>query len=127
LASLPQEPAGRPSSAPPARLKDPRRWVRRSDRIARAVITVGGLGIIVAVLLILVQIVAESLPLWRSARARQETALRFATAQNDPVLSAFPDPYRESYVVLRSSGVFQQVDRKAARVLRTVRVPDTQG
>jgi len=127
LASLPQEPAGRPSPAPPARLKDPRRSVRRSDRIARAVITVGGLGIIVAVLLILVQIVAESLPLWRPARARQETALRFATAQNDPVLSAFPDPYRESYVVLRSSGVFQQVDRKTARVLRTVRVPDTQG
>jgi phosphate transport system permease protein len=123
VASLPQEsPAGSPE-----RLKDPRRWVKRSDRIARAVITIGGLGIIVTVLLILVQIVAEALPLWRGAEARVGTVLRFATAGNDPVLLAFPDPYRESYVVLRSSGLFQQVDRKTAKVLRTVRVPDTQG
>ena len=127
MASLPQESPGRASVGPPARLKDPRRWVRRSDRLARAVITIGGLAIIVAVLLILVQIVAESLPLWRGAQARQQTALRFATAENDPVLLAFPDPYRETYVVLRSTGIFQQVDRKTARVLRTVRVPDTQG
>lgn len=127
MASLPQESPGRAPAKPVARLKDPRRWVRRSDRIARAVITIGGLGIIVTVLLILVQIVAEALPLWRRAEARQATAMRFATAENDPVLLAFPDPYRETYVVLRSTGIFQQVDRKTARVLRTARVPDTQG
>ena len=127
MASLPQESPGRLPAGSPERLKDPRRWVKRSDRIARAVITVGGLGIIVTVLLILVQIVAEALPLWRPAEARPESALRFATAGNDPVLLAFPDPYRETYVVLRSTGVFQQVDRKTARVLRTVRVPDTEG
>ncbi|HEU5248377.1 MAG TPA: ABC transporter permease subunit [Thermoanaerobaculia bacterium] len=127
MASLPQELPGRAPAGPPARLKDPRRWVRRSDRVARAVITIGGLAVIVAVLLILLQILAESLPLWRRAEARQQSALRFATAENDPVLLAFPDPYRESYVVLRSSGLFQQVDRKTARVLRSVRVPDTQG
>ena len=127
MASLPQESPGRSPAGSPARLKDPRRWVKRSDRIARAVITVGGLGIIVTVLLILVQIVGEALPLWRGAEARPGTVLRFATAQNDPVLLAFPDPYRESYVVLRSSGIFQQVDRKAATVLRTIRVPGTEG
>jgi phosphate transport system permease protein len=108
-------------------LRDPRRWVRRSDKIARAVITIGGLGIILAVLLILVLIVAESLPLWRGAQARQQSALRFPTAENDPVMLAFPDPYRETYIVLRSTGLFQQVDRKTARVLRTLRVPETQG
>ena len=127
MASLPQESPGRAAVSPPARLKDPRRWVRRSDRIARAVITIGGLAVIVAVLLILVQILAEALPLWRRAEAREQAALRFATAEDDPVFLAFPDPYRETYVVLRSSGLFQQVDRKTARVLRTVRVPDTQG
>ena len=126
MASLPQESVGPPSAGPP-RLKDPRRWVRRSDRLARAVITIGGLGIIVTVLLILVLIVAEAIPLWRPAQARQQTALQFATAEVDPVVLAFPDPYRETYVVLRSTGIFQQVDRKTARVLHTVRVPDTQG
>jgi phosphate transport system permease protein len=126
VASLPESP-GQAAVGPPARLKDPRRWVKRSDRIARAVITVGGLGIIVTVLLILFQIVAEALPLWRGAEAVRATSMRFATAESDPVLLAFPDPYRESYVVLRASGVFQQVDRRTAKVLRTVRVPDTQG
>ena len=127
MASLPQESPVRSPAGSPERLKDPRRWVRRSDRIARGVITIGGLGIIVTVLLILVQIVAEALPLWRGARARPATVLKFATAENDPALLAFPDPYRETYVVLRSTGVFQQVDRKTARVLRAIRVPDTEG
>jgi phosphate transport system permease protein len=127
VASLPQEvrERGAPSGLPP--LKDPRRWVRRSDSIARAVITFGGLGIILAVLLILVLIGAESFPLWRKAQARPTAALEFASAENDPVLLAFPDPYRVTYVVLRSTGFFQQVDRKTAKVLRTTRVPETQG
>jgi phosphate transport system permease protein len=127
VASLPQETPGRGPTDPVALLTDPRRWVKRSDRLARAVITIGGLGIIVTVLLILVLIVAEALPLWRRAEARQQAALRFPTAENDPVLLAFPDPYRETYVVLRSTGIFQQVDRKTAKVLRAVRVPDTEG
>ena len=128
MASLPQESLGLPPRGPAGPLlKGPRRWVRRSDRIARAVITFGGLAIILAVLLILVLIVAESFPLWREAEVRQQAALRFAAADNDPVLLAFPDPYRETYVVLRSTGLFQQVDRKTAKVLRTTRVPETEG
>ncbi|HEY3123983.1 MAG TPA: hypothetical protein VGK70_07940, partial [Thermoanaerobaculia bacterium] len=127
MASLPHEVRERRSPSGPGPLKDPRRWVRRSDWIARTVISIGGLGIIVAVLLILVLIGAESVPLWRKAEARRTVALEFASAGNDPVLLAFPDPYRETYVVLRSTGLFQQVDRKTAKVLRTVRVPETQG
>jgi phosphate transport system permease protein len=127
VASLPQEVRERRSPGGPPPLKDRRRWVRRSDSIARAVITIGGLGIIVAVLLILVLIGAESFPLWRKAQARLTAALDFPSAENDPVLLAFPDPYRVTYIVLRSTGLFQQVDRKTARVLRTTRVPETQG
>jgi phosphate transport system permease protein len=127
VASLPQESRDRVSTGGPPQLKDPRRWVRRSDSIARAVIIFGGLGIIIAVLLILVLIGAESFPLWRKAQARPTATLKFASAENDPLLLAFPDPYRVTYVVLRSTGFFQQVDRKTAKVLRTTRVPETQG
>ena len=127
MASVPEElPGSAPAPAPP-RLRASRRWVRRSDRLARAVITIGGVGVIVAVLLILVLILAESLPLWRSARATPEGAVVFPTAASNPVLLAMPDPYRETFVVLRADGTFQHVDRKAARVIHAVRVPGTEG
>jgi phosphate transport system permease protein len=129
VASVPQEAVGRGPErrSAAAKLEDTRRWVKRSDRLARVVITIGGVGIIIAVLLILIQILTESVPLWTGARGSRQAALRFATAQTDPVLLAITDPYRETFVVLRSTGRFQQVDRKTARVLRTILVPDTQG
>lgn len=127
MASLPQESPRLPERATPPRLQDPRRWVKRSDRFARVVITTGGIGIIIVVLLILVLIVAECVPLWTGARGFREALLKFPTAGSDPVLLAFPDPYRETYVVLRSSGNFQHVDRKTAKVLATKRVPGTEG
>ncbi len=128
MASVPQEPRA-PMTSPAAapKLRGPRRWVKRADRIARAAITAGGIGIIVAVLLILVLILSESVPIWTGARGTREASLFFPTAVSDPVLLAFADPYRETYVVLRSTGIFQQVDRKTAKILRAVRVPGTQG
>jgi len=130
MASLPQQesPAPRPAgAAAPPRLKDSRPWVKRADKISRVVITTGGVGIILAVLLILVLILTESVPLWKKAQGARESFFKFATAASDPVLLAFPDPYRETYVVLRSTGIFQQVDRKTAKVLNVTRVPGTEG
>ena len=44
-------------------------WVRAGDTVARAVITLGGIGTIVAVLLVGVYLLTVALPLFRSARA----------------------------------------------------------
>ena len=87
----------------------------------------GGIAVIVAVLLILILIGAESVPIWRSAKGHFAGALRFPTAKSDPILTAFSDPYGSTFVVLRASGKFQEVDRKTARVVRTIPVPGADG
>jgi phosphate transport system permease protein len=87
----------------------------------------GGIGVIVAVLLILILIGVESVPIWEGAKGRFAGALRFPTAAADPILTAFSDPYGSTFVVLRASGKFQEVDRKTARVVRTIPVPAANG
>ena len=114
-----------PERAP--KLQETRRWVKRADRIARAVIVSGGIAVVGAVFLILILIGAESIPIWQKATGKPESALEFATAGNDPILMVIADPYREILVVLRASGVFQQVDRKTARVGRSIPVPGSDG
>jgi phosphate transport system permease protein len=109
------------------KLEETRRWVKRADRLARGVIVGGGIAVILAVLLILILIGAQSVPIWRGATGAPESALRFATEAKDPVLIAFSDPYRVTFVVLRASGVFQQVDRRTARVVRETPVPGVNG
>ena len=52
----------------PSKLEESRRWVKRADRIARWTIVGGGIGVIVAVLLILILIGAESVPIWKGAK-----------------------------------------------------------
>ena len=47
-----------------------RPWVRAGDTLARLLITLGGIGTIVAVLLVGVFLLAVALPLFRPARAR---------------------------------------------------------
>ena len=128
MASLPQQRVepGPPRGGPP-RLQESRRWVKRADRIARATIVGGGIAVIVAVLLILILIGAESVPIWRGAKGHFAGALRFPTAKSDPILTAFSDPYGSTFVVLRASGKFQEVDRKTARVVRTIPVPGADG
>jgi phosphate transport system permease protein len=112
---------------PPRRLEGSRRWVKRADRLARWTIVGGGIAVIVAVLLILILIGAESIPIWEGAKGRSAGALRFTTEAADPILTAFSDPYGTTYVVLRASGVFQEVDRKSARIVRTVPAPGAEG
>jgi phosphate transport system permease protein len=112
---------------PPSRLAESRRWVKRTDRLARWTIVGGGIGVIVAVLLILILIGAESVPIWQGAKGRFAGAMRFATEASDPILTVFSDPYGTTYVVLRTSGIFQEVDRKSARVVRTIPAPGAEG
>ncbi len=126
MASVPQP---RIEAPPPAgkKLEETRRWVKRADKLARAVIVGGGLAVVLAVFLIIILIVAESLPLWKGASGRLESALAFPTVGSDPILTTLSDPYREIFVVLRASGVFQEVDRKTAKVTRSIPVPGAAG
>jgi phosphate transport system permease protein len=55
-----------------SRRRTTRPWVRTGDRVARVLITLGGIGTIVAVLLVGVFLLAVALPLFRSATARVE-------------------------------------------------------
>ncbi len=55
-----------------SRRRTTRPWVRTGDRIARTLITLGGIGTIVAVLLVGVFLLAVALPLFRAAAARVE-------------------------------------------------------
>ncbi len=111
----------------PPRLQESRRWVKRADKLARWVIVGGGISVIVAVLLILVLIGAESVPIWRGAKGHFADAMQFTTESTNPILTVFSDAYGSSFVVLRSSGIFQEVDRKSRRVLRTVPAPGADG
>ncbi len=121
------QPKVEPEPEPARKLQETRRWVKRADKIARAVIVSGGIAVVAAVFLILILIGAESIPIWQGAKGKPESALKFATAPSDPILTVIADPYREIFVVLRASGVFQQVDRKTARVGRTIPVPGSGG
>jgi phosphate transport system permease protein len=64
--------ASTPTFTGRARRRATRPWVKASDGIARAVITLGGIGTIIAVLLVAVFLLAVALPLFRPARLRAE-------------------------------------------------------
>ena len=127
MASLPRErvASGPPPAAP--KLQGSRRWVKRADRLARWTIVGGGIAVIVAVLLILILIGAESVPIWKGASGHFASALRFTTDKTNPVLTAISDTYGTEFVVVRESGIFQQVERKTKRVVRSIPVPGAEG
>ena len=72
----------KPSFTGRSRRRTTHPWVRASDRIARAVITLGGIGTIVAVLAVGVFLLAVAAPLFTSATAALDRVapLRDATA-----------------------------------------------
>ena len=80
-------------------------WVRAGDRIARAVITFGGIGTIVAVLLVGLYLLAVALPLFRPARAtRMGTELTHA----DPVQMGIDESGSVAWVLDGGDGVAGQ-------------------
>ncbi|MFM9024990.1 MAG: ABC transporter permease subunit [Planctomycetaceae bacterium] len=68
-----------------SRRRTTRPWVRAGDRIARVLITLGGIGTIVAVLLVGVFLLAVALPLFRSASCRVEAAATLGDAGAAPL------------------------------------------
>lgn len=73
-----------------SRPRTTRSWVRFGDGLARAVITLGGIGTIAAVLLMGVFLLAVALPLFRSARilSQQTTPLSTSTARRVAALGS---------------------------------------
>ena len=58
-------------------------WVRTGDWFARTVITLGGIGTIVAVLLVAVFLLSVAVPLFRTARVRLEQSARVRLSDLD--------------------------------------------
>ncbi len=79
--------------------------VRRQDRIATRVITLGGLLVIVCVIAILVLIVRVAVPLFQPAKSN--VLHQFALAAGpESVLAMGVDEYRETGYVLDDQGIF---------------------
>jgi phosphate transport system permease protein len=85
--------------------------VRRNDRIARWVITLGGMAIIISVVFILFLIVKVSLPLFGSADVDLQSAMTL-TDKDDPrnVVALGADEYRESAYVIERDGLVRFFD-----------------
>jgi len=74
-----------------ARRRATRPWVRASDTLARLLITLGGIGTIVAVLLVGVFLLAVALPLFRPARARLDGVAALPFTASGPAAVALDE------------------------------------
>jgi len=79
--------------------------VRRQDRVATRVITLGGLLVIVSVIAILVLIVRVAIPLFMPAKSNIIHQFSLAS-ETDTVLAMGVDEYQETAYALNDQGVF---------------------
>jgi len=87
-----------------------RRKIRRNDRLARWLITLGGMAIIFSVILILVLIVNVSLPLFQAPEITPTAQLDMTTQEDiGSVLAVGVDDYLENAFVINGSGEFHFV------------------
>lgn len=89
--------------------------IRNRDRVARWVITVGGLAIIFSVVLILLLIVKVTLPLFRDASA--DVFARFHASKE--VVAVGLDEYMETGITVTPKGEFVFHDLKEGKELET--------
>lgn len=100
--------------------------VRRTDRIASRIITVGGMIIVACVIGIVLLIGKVALPLFSGAEA--EIVSRFphgGSAEN--LLAAGIEDYQEVAYTLNDQGVFSFLDARDGRIIEQVPVLATQG
>ena len=84
--------------------------IKRRDRIARWIISAGGMGVIVCVLTMLLLILSVALPLFRPAAATLKTRLSPPAASGQRLLTAGMDDFFESAFVLDDAGVCHFAD-----------------
>lgn len=113
-----------------SRFSRPRRR-RVADRLARGVVTLGGVAIIGSILAILAVLVIEVAPLFRSARLAEREGFEFPAARNPLLLGC--DEYREVlYAVTRTGLQFlfrggTSEPPSLPPILRTARVAGVSG
>jgi phosphate transport system permease protein len=96
--------------------------IRRQDRLARWLITIGGSSVIVCVLTMLVLIAGTALPLFRPARLTVASTCPLPTAAGDAILAMGVDDYRETGFVVNERGVFSFLDLRTGQGLDELRV-----
>ncbi|MEW6595428.1 MAG: ABC transporter permease subunit [Thermodesulfobacteriota bacterium] len=97
--------------------------VRRRDRIATRVITVGGMLVIASVIAILLIIVKVALPLFMPAQA--ETARTLAASTVQPPLAVGVDDERELAFALDQQGRFSFYELASGAVVSSLAASDT--
>jgi phosphate transport system permease protein len=78
--------------------------IRRNDRIARWVITLGGLAIIFSVVLILILIAKVSLPLFGSSDVELLNAIKLEDGNRREIIALGADEYKETAYVIDDDG-----------------------
>jgi len=101
-----------------------RPWVRLGDRIARLLITLGGIGTIVAVLLVGLFLLAVAVPLFRSATARVEASATLGADGPTPACLGVDESGAVSWLV-DPTGDLRIVATADGRTLATVPAVDS--
>jgi phosphate transport system permease protein len=91
--------------------------IRRQDRCARWLITIGGVSVIFCVLTMLVLIAGTALPLFRPARLTVASACPLPAATGGAILAIGVDDYRETGFVVDERGVFAFFDVRSGQRL----------
>ncbi len=103
------------------------RRIKFRDRIARWVITIGGMAIIASVILILVLIGNVTLPLFQSPSAQPLSDIALPRQPEDPpALAIGIDEYLQTAVVLTADGGFAFYDMQTGKPIETLPMAPTQ-
>ena len=79
--------------------------VKRNDKIARWVITVGGMAIIICVIFILILIAKVSLPLFGSSDIELLNVMKAGNEAGEKIVSLGADEYKETGYVVEQDGL----------------------
>ena len=104
--------------------------LKRIDRAAVFVITLGGIAVVVAVLGILVFVVSEAVPLFRAASLVAEPPVTMPAGSNGDapqLLAAGADEYRRYLYAVESSGHVNFYDWSSGALVQAAPVPEIGG
>ncbi|MEZ4598382.1 MAG: ABC transporter permease subunit [Syntrophotaleaceae bacterium] len=95
---------------------------QRNDRIARRIITLGGMAVIFSVILILFLIAKVTFPLFSAPKIQEATFFSLTDSEGEATLAAAVDDYLENAVLLKRSGLFAFYDPREGRLVQKIAV-----